>query len=125
MECAAAGFMMRNSVQFHWTNAGYRDFADFLATMSHGKRANIRQERRKLGERGIRFTRLTGADIRGEDWRFFFRCYSNTYRDHHSTPYLSLEFFERIGRDLPGNLLMVVGIAQWRAAVRRARRLLG
>ncbi|MEP6942207.1 MAG: GNAT family N-acetyltransferase [Betaproteobacteria bacterium] len=109
VQCAAAGFMMRNSVQFHWTNPGYRDFADFLATLSHGKRANIRQERRKLGERGIGFTRLTGASIRSEDWRFFFRCYSNTYRDHHSTPYLSLEFFERIGRDMPDNVVMVVG----------------
>jgi predicted N-acyltransferase len=44
-ECAAAGLMLRNSVQFHWTNAGYRDFADFLSTLNHIKRANIRQER--------------------------------------------------------------------------------
>ena len=109
-ECAAAGLLLRNSVQFHWTNPGYRDFADFLSTLNHGKRANIRQERRKLATAGISFVRLTGADIDAARWRFFFRCYTGTYRQHHSTPYLSLEFFERIGREMPDNLLLVVGM---------------
>ncbi len=109
-ECAAAGLLLRSSVQFHWANPGYRDFADFLSTLNHSKRANIRQERRKLATAGISFVRLTGADIDGAQWRFFFRCYTGTYRQHHSTPYLSLEFFERIGREMPDNLLMVLGM---------------
>ena len=108
-ECAAAGMMLRNSVQFHWTNAGYRDFADFLSTLNHSKRANIRQERRKLDTAGITFVRLTGADIDSAQWRFFYRCYTGTYRQHHSTPYLTLEFFERIGREMPDNVLLVLG----------------
>jgi predicted N-acyltransferase len=101
--------MLRSSVQFHWTNAGYRDFADFLSTLNHSKRANIRQERRKLDAAGVTFARLTGADIDGARWRFFYRCYTGTYRQHHSTPYLTLEFFERIGREMPDNVLMVLG----------------
>ena len=101
--------MLRNSVQFHWTNPGYRDFADFLSTLNHSKRANIRQERRKLDTAGVSFLRLTGTDITREHWRFFFRCYTDTYRQHHSTPYLSLEFFERIGREMPDNVLLVLG----------------
>ena len=47
--CAAAGMLLRDSVQFHWTNPGYGTFADFLATMNHAKRKRINQERRKLG----------------------------------------------------------------------------
>jgi predicted N-acyltransferase len=108
-ECAAAGMMLRNSVQFHWTNAGYRDFADFLSTLNHSKRANIRQERRKLDAAGVTLVRLTGADIDSAQWRFFYRCYTGTYRQHHSTPYLTLEFFERIGREMPDNVLLVLG----------------
>jgi predicted N-acyltransferase len=108
-ECAAAGMMLRNSVQFHWTNAGYRDFADFLSTLNHSKRANIRQERRKLDAAGVTFVRLTGTDIDSAQWRFFYRCYTGTYRQHHSTPYLTLEFFERIGREMPDNVLLVLG----------------
>jgi len=32
-----------------------------------------------------------------------------TYRRHHSTPYLSLEFFQRLGAALPEHVLLVVG----------------
>jgi predicted N-acyltransferase len=42
-------------------------------------------------------------------WRFWTRCYSHTYREHHSTPYLNLAFFERIGATMPQHLLLVVG----------------
>ena len=40
---------------------------------------------------------------------FFHRCYEGTYREHHSTPYLSLDFFLRIGATMPDNLLLVIG----------------
>lgn len=109
-ECAAAGMLLRSAVQFHWANPGYRDFADFLSTLNHAKRAKIRQERRKLAATRTSFLRLTGREIDGAHWRFFFRCYVKTYREHHSTPYLSLEFFERIGREMPNNVLLVLGL---------------
>jgi hypothetical protein len=107
--CSVAGMHLRESVQFHWTNPGYRDFADFLSTMNHAKRKRINQERRKLAESGVTFRRLLGREIAERDWAFFFRCYTTTYRRHHSTPYLSLDFFERIGATLPENVLLVVG----------------
>jgi len=107
--CASAGMLLRDSVQFHWTNPGYGEFADFLATMNHAKRKRINQERRKLAASGVRFRRLLGREIESKDWAFFFRCYTGTYRRHHSTPYLSLAFFERIGATLPDNVLLVLG----------------
>jgi uncharacterized protein len=108
-ECEAAGLFMRDSVQFHWSNPGYGDFEDFLATMNHSKRKKIHQERRKVADSGVTFRRLAGWEIDAATWRFFFHCYATTYRQHHSTPYLSLEFFTRIGREMPGNVLLVVG----------------
>jgi len=107
--CAAAGMHLRESVQFHWTNPGYRDFADFLSTMNHAKRKRINQERRKLAGEGVAFRRVLGGEIGERDWAFFFRCYTTTYRRHHSTPYLSLEFFQRLGAALPDHVLLVVG----------------
>jgi predicted N-acyltransferase len=107
--CGAVGMLLRDSVQFHWTNPGYRDFADFLSTMNHTKRKRINQERRKLAAAGVTFRRLLGRDIDAKDWAFFFRCYTATYRRHHSTPYLSLAFFERIGATMPDNVLLLVG----------------
>jgi uncharacterized protein len=104
------GLMARDSVQFHWHNAGYRDFDAFLSTMSHDKRKKIKQERRKLQEQGIEFRWFSGAEISDTHWRFFNRCYRSTYRQHHSSPYLSLAFFRRIGQEMPQHLLLVLAL---------------
>jgi hypothetical protein len=104
-----AGMTLRSGVQFRWSNPGYRDFADFLATFNHDKRKKVQQERRKLAAAGVHFSRRTGREITREDWTFFHRCYEGTYSAHHSTPYLSLEFFLRIGATMPDNLLLAIG----------------
>jgi len=93
--------------QFHWTNQHYTDFDNFLAQLSHDKRKKIRQERRKVRDAGITFGWLEGTAISDDDWRFFARCYGQTYREHHSSPYLNLDFFRRIGAAMPGNLVLV------------------
>jgi predicted N-acyltransferase len=103
-----AGLMRRRGVQFHWENAGYASFDDFLATFSHDKRKKIKQERRKVREANVVFKRKVGVEITEEDWRFFTRCYTLTYRAHMSTPYLNLAFFRRLGGALPEHLLLIV-----------------
>ncbi|MEI7969636.1 MAG: GNAT family N-acetyltransferase [Betaproteobacteria bacterium] len=110
-EMAAEGLMLRRTVQFHWTNEGYGSFDDFLATMNHEKRKKVKQERRRVREAGVEFEWRVGTDIRDEDWQFFARCYDDTYRRHHSTPYLNLDFFRRLAASMPRNLLLAIG---WR-----------
>jgi len=102
------GMLLRRTVQFHWRNEGYRDFEDFLARLSHARRKNIRQERRRVGEAGVRLRWLEGAAIERHHWEFFNRCYRSTYAAHRSSPYLNLEFFLRIASRLPGNLALVL-----------------
>jgi predicted N-acyltransferase len=109
--CASAGMTLRNGVQFHWENPGYRNFADFLAAFNHDKRKKVKQERRKLAEAGVAFTRKVGNEITAADWAFFHACYERTYHAHGSSPYLTLEFFERIAATMPAHLLLVQG---WR-----------
>lgn len=108
-EGAADGMLLRSGMQFHWTNPGYRDFADFLSAFSHDKRKKVKQERRKLAEAGVHFERKVGEAITAADWRFFHGCYEHTYRAHHSTPYLTRAFFEQIGSTLAPHLVLVVG----------------
>ena len=105
----AAGMMLRASVQFHWRNEGFADFEDFLSRMNHDKRKKIRQERRKVREAGIEFRWLRGGEATESDWRFFLDCYDGTYRAHHSTPYLNLDFFLRLAQTMPDNLLLILG----------------
>ncbi len=114
-QLAEAGYMLRRGVQFHWLNAGYRDFEDFLSTLEKKKRKNIRAERRKVMEAGVTLRRVRGADATACDWRLFNRCYQRTYQAHHSTPYLNLDFFERIGRAMPHNILLVIAEREGKA----------
>lgn len=108
--CKEAGLMLRHTVQFHWTAppAGYRDFDDFLMSLSQEKRKKIRQERRKVAEAGITFRWSLGKDISNADWDFFYRCYERTYYEHGNAPYLSRDFFQRMQDTMPENWLLFV-----------------
>jgi predicted N-acyltransferase len=102
------GLLLRRTVQFHWRNDGYADFDDFLRRMTHARRKNIRQERRRVREAGVSFLWLEGDAIRRPHWELFNRCYRHTYAMHRSSPYLSLDFFLRIGAALAGNIALLV-----------------
>ena len=119
----ANGWMMRQGVQFHWHNrhdvatAGapgapivlpYADFADFLASLQRDKRKKISQERRRVGEAGVTFETIEGAQMTTSDWDFFHHCYRQTYAEHFSTPYLTRDFFARMQDAMPDNWVMFV-----------------
>ena len=106
--CTDSGLMLRNTVQFHWTNAQYADFDAFLASLSHDKRKKIRQERRKVADAGVSFRWSRGADISKADWDFFYRCYERTYREHGNPPYLTRDFFRRMAGTMPEAWLLFI-----------------
>jgi predicted N-acyltransferase len=107
-QLADAGLLMREGVQFHWTNEGYADFEHFLSALEAKKRKNIRAERRKVAQAGISFRHVRGQEISDADWELFSRCYRQTYLEHRSTPYLNHDFFLRIGATMPEHLLLIV-----------------
>jgi predicted N-acyltransferase len=88
--------------------SGYRDFDDFLMSLSQEKRKKIRQERRKVLDAGITFRWSLGKDITSSDWDFFYRCYERTYYEHGNAPYLSRDFFQRMQDTMPENWLLFV-----------------
>ena len=100
------GMLLRHAVQFHWTNAGYADFDAFLAGLSHARRKNIRQERRRVRAAGVRLRTLRGTEVEPRHWEFFHRCYRHTYAAHGSSPYLTLDFFQRLGASLPEHTVL-------------------
>jgi predicted N-acyltransferase len=107
----AAGWMLRSAVQFHWSNrepVPYADFEHFLASLQREKRKKIAQERRKVQQAGVRFVACAGEEITPGDWDFFYRCYTLTYRAHHSTPYLTRDFFTRAAKTMPEHWLLFI-----------------
>jgi predicted N-acyltransferase len=111
---AANGMMLRQDVQFHWKNEGYRDFEEFLATLSRDKRKRIKQERRRVNEAGIKLQCVTGENTTKEQWAFFASCYLHTAQLHHSPHQLNEDFFQLIGVVLPKNTLLVIASREGR-----------
>ncbi|HMA10914.1 MAG TPA: GNAT family N-acetyltransferase [Steroidobacteraceae bacterium] len=104
----ATPLLHRSGFQFHWFNAGYQSFDDFLAAMTHDKRKKIRQERKKLANLGVAFRWIEGAHSTDADWDFFYRCYADTYARHRSEPHLNRAFFAKLRETMPDNLLLIV-----------------
>jgi predicted N-acyltransferase len=102
------GFMLRDSVQFHWHNHQFVNFEQFLSTLTMKRRKNIRQEREKVNREGITFSHIPGQSATDQDWEFFYQCYANTYMEHHSSPYLNQDFFKLLCSRMPENLHLIL-----------------
>jgi uncharacterized protein len=104
----ALPLLHRSGFQFHWNNAGYGSFDDFLAALTHDKRKKIRQERKKLNTLGVTFRWVEGAASSDADWDHFYRCYADTYARHRSEPHLNRAFFANLRETMPDNLLLII-----------------
>ena len=113
-ELKRQGFMLRDSVQFHWNNAGYQDFEHFLAALTMKRRKNIRRERATVESHRVHYRHIPGAEATTGDWSFFYRCYENTYLEHRSSPYLTEECIQLLGSTMPENLHLIIATQEER-----------
>jgi len=102
------GFLMRTDQQFHWENAGFATFEDFLAALSSRKRKTIRRERREALAAGIEVVALNGTDLTEAAWDAFFAFYMETGSRKWGRPYLTREFFSLIGQTMANETLLMM-----------------
>lgn len=101
------GLLLRQDMQFIWENKGYATFDDFLGDLSANRRKTIRRERREA-QAGLDIRILTGADIRTEHWDAFFAFYMDTGSRKWGRPYLTRDFFGRVGETLAERIALVM-----------------
>ena len=58
-----AGLALRVDFQYHWRNAGYRTFDDFLARFSSKRRNALKRERAAPARQGLTLRTVTGAEL--------------------------------------------------------------
>lgn len=107
-QAAEAGFLQRMDQQFHWHNAGYANFDEFLADLASKKRKNIRRERRDALCNGIEIEWLTGADLTEAHWDAFYEFYMDTGARKWGSPYLNRQFFSEINACMPDETLLIM-----------------
>lgn len=108
-----ASSLVRLGCQFHWFNDQYKTFDDFLATFTARKRKELKRERRKVMEQGVRLQRFTGAQITESIWQQFHRFYQMTnlkYNGHEG--YLTGELFASLHSVMAGQMLLVMAFQQ-------------
>jgi predicted N-acyltransferase len=102
------GFLQRTDQQFHWENADYADFEDFLNRLASRKRKTIRRERKEALSAAIDVHWLTGADLTEAVWDAFFAFYMETGSRKWGRPYLTRDFFSIVGQKMRDCILLVM-----------------
>ncbi len=105
---AKLGYLQRTGKQYHWANAGYQTYDDFLGTLASRKRKALRKERQQALENGISIEWLSGRDITEAHWDAFFQFYMDTGERKWGRPYLNRRFFSLLGAAMADKCLLIM-----------------
>jgi hypothetical protein len=101
------GMLLRQNQQYHWLNAEYSSFEDFLGALSSGRRKTIRRERREAAAE-LEIVTLTGDDLAEEHWDAFYAFYMDTGARKWGRPYLNRRFFSLLGERMADRVLLIL-----------------
>ena len=111
LELEAAGLALRLDFQYHWVNAGYRDFEEFLARFTSKRRNAIRRERAAPSRQGIAIRTVPGAELAesASRWaRDVARLHeASVSRMAWGRRFLGRSFYDRVIRSMAGSLEVV------------------
>src|SRR5439155_891073 len=105
----ARGWLRRSGYQYHWTNAGFRSFDEYLASLRSKRRNQVRRERRELTAQGVEITVYAGGDIPDALFPRMFELYRRTVAElPWGRQYLDRRFFTLARDRLRDRLCFVV-----------------
>ncbi len=102
------GWLQRLGQQYHWENAGYATFDDFLGALSSRKRKVLRRERRDANDCGLTFRTLRGPEIGRREWDAFYKFYQSTVDRKWGSAYLTKRFFPLLGERLGDRVVLML-----------------
>ena len=109
-----AGWLQRIGQQFHWMNAGYGSFDDFLGALASRKRKQLRRERRDANAAGLEFVTLRGPEIGRAQWEAFYGFYTSTVDRKWGSAYLTQRFFPMLGDRLGDRVVLMLALDRGR-----------
>ncbi len=100
--------LQRHTIQYHWKNKGYRDFDDFLDTLTSKKRKQIRRERNKISTEKLQIDLLNGNEMDDDKWDIYYDFYCSTFYKRWGNPRLTKSFFKSISVSMPDQTLVIL-----------------
>ncbi len=105
---ARAGMSLRLGIQYHWQNAGYGCFDDFLGRYNSKKRNQIRRERREMERQGLELDVVSGTDLASDQIDHVYEFYRQTVHKYFwGRQYLNRAFFHEVCSKMGENVLVV------------------
>jgi uncharacterized protein len=103
-----AGMLRRAGVQFHWHNAGYATFDEFLSRFTSKRRHQIRRERSEAERQGVVIESHLGSDLGPDLIDSIFELYKLNVEKHYwGRQYLNRAFFHEVCSRLGKNIHVV------------------
>lgn len=102
-------WLAREDVQFHWTrDPAWHTFDDFTAALDHKRRKNLKADRRKVSDAGVRLRIVEGAAVRGAALASMHRFYRATFAGKWNHAAMSEAFFQHLGEAMPEAVVLVL-----------------
>jgi predicted N-acyltransferase len=103
------GYLIRESMQYHFFNQGFNTFDDYLDKMKGRKAKQIRKERLFPG---LTLEKLTGKNLKPEHAERMYEFYLSTIDQKNAIDYLKRDFFLMIFETMKDNILYVQASVQ-------------
>ena len=100
-------FLTRIGEQFHWKNNKYKNFDDFLSSLTSRKRKAISKERKFIKENNIEIILKSNKDLNNCDWENMYTFYQNTTDKKWGNAYLKQDFFNLLAKNFAEKILIV------------------
>jgi hypothetical protein len=106
-----AGWLARIGLQYHWHNRGWGTFDDYLASLRHKRRKEVKRELRGVADAGIRIETRAGSDI-PDAWFDPMWCFYRATIDHNpwGRLYLNEELFALLRERFRERLVFVMAL---------------
>ncbi|MFT3839599.1 MAG: GNAT family N-acetyltransferase [Myxococcaceae bacterium] len=103
------GLFHRLSMQYHWVNAGYTTYDEFLSRFDSKRRNQLKRERGAADKQGIKLYSVRQPDLKKEHAELAWRFYQSTVQKNGwGGVQLNRAFFHRAFETLPERIEMVL-----------------
>jgi uncharacterized protein len=105
---APIGFIERLGYQYHWHNAGFTTFDDYMQRLKHKRRTAVRHERSAMEEQGVHIRVVAGEEIPDRMFPEMYRIYCSTIEKlYWGRQYLTEEFFDLVRKSFKRNMVFI------------------
>lgn len=105
--CKARGALVSAEQHSMWTNAGYADLAEYLASLTERKRYDFRKQRRRAESHGMAFKVLRGRELTDTVLADYYTGHCRVCERYRVRPWLPADIYAALAAGLPETAILM------------------